>query len=348
MPGPHKHFLQCCIQLLRFWIQVLSGALYRYTLSIFAAMARLVFFCLLFTLCFTAFSQKNRGLVRVEGRAEMLLEDASCIGSAKQQVVDLAKINALEKAFGKAIVQGTSTYIKNTSIGEDAETTTVMNVLANSTVNGEFIEEEVTRLEWILRDKPTSTTDMQQELWLVCEVRGKARALETGNAEFEVLALNCPGADCQTKFFRNNDRLYIQFQAAVDGYLSIFMKDFEEDVVYRLLPYQKMPVPYEHAVPVKKDTKYIFFSEEHHQQQFADLPLYVLDPVSLGTNEEQLFNRMYIVFSDVPFNKPLLQSKAEFGYLKTSGFENFQKWLNKNRAQTKGFQVDHLDVVIKK
>ena len=299
-------------------------------------------------LAFSATHAQKKKTISVRGTSEILLEEADCIGRAKQKAVDMAKLNALESAFGKVIVQGTNIYIKNTGTGEMAQTSTVMNTIANTMVNGEFVEEEVTRLEWVLRDKYTNSTDMQQELWLMCEVEGKAREVSAEKAAFKVATLNCPDQGCETAVFKNDERFYLSFKSPIAGYVSVFMKDFEEDVVYRILPYQRMEGDYESTIPVKADQQYIFFSQEAHKELFPSLASYVVDPISLGTTEEQLFNRMYITFSTTPFVKPTLDAKAEYNYFKTTDFDSFQTWLNRNRARDQSFQMEIIDVTIKR
>jgi len=300
----------------------------------------------LFLICTVAFAQKQ-AVESVRGKSEILLEDSDCIGTVKQRAIDLAKLNALEQAFGKVIVQGTQVYIQNVQTGEMVETSTVMNTIANSMVSGEFIEEKVNRLEWVLRSKPTRTTDMQQELWLLCEVEGKARKISNSKPDFEITTLRCPDVACRTEVFKNDERFYLRFKSPIAGHLSIFMKDFEEDVVYRILPYQKMKDDWESTVPVKADMEYIFFSQAAHKVQFPEIPAYLVDPISLGTSEEQLFNRLYIVFSPTPFVKPALEAKAEHNYFKTAAFEPFQRWLNKNRGRNPEFQLQVIDITIK-
>lgn len=308
-----------------------------------------IFFMLTLVLSGYAQKAKKAKVINVEGKAEVLLTDAYCIGDIKKRIVDMAKINALENAFGKVIVQGTNTYIENTSTGERTQTNTSMNVIANSMVLGEFVEERVTKLEWVVRDNPSNSTGMGQELWLLCEVDGKAREITGSSVEFEAYTLNCNNPEnCQTEVYKNNERLYLDFKTPVDGYLSVFIKDFEEDVVYRVFPYSGMKGQYESAVPVNADQEYVLFSEAHHKQYFPELSTRVMDPVAVQTNKEQLFNRIFVVFSPVPYNKPILTAHPEWGGIKTVDFDKFQEWLNKNKGKNPKFQTSNIDIVIKR
>ncbi|MBX2843014.1 MAG: DUF4384 domain-containing protein [Flammeovirgaceae bacterium] len=293
-------------------------------------------------------AQKKAKTVKVAGKAEIRIEDAYCIGEIKQRVIDLAKIDALEKTFGKVIVQGTNTYIENINTGEKAATNTQMNVIANSMVRGEFVEENVTKLEWFLRDRE-NPTGMKQELWILCEIEGKAREMKEADVAFEAKTMNCinPGS-CNTEVYHNNERVYLNFQTPVNGYLSVYMQDNEDGIIYRLFPYSKMSGDYESAVPVQADLNYILFSEQHHKTLFPDVSRSILDPISAYTTKEQLFNRIFVVFSPDPYNKPLLDVNHAAGGIKTMDTEKFHQWLNKNKARNTNFQTSNIDIIIKK
>lgn len=293
-------------------------------------------------------AQKKPKTEKVAGKAEIRVEDSYCIGEIKQRVIDLAKIDALEKTFGKVIVQGTNTYIENVNTGERSATNTQMNVIANSMVRGEFVEENVTKLEWFLRDRQ-NPTGMKQELWILCEIEGKAREMKEADVAYEVATMNCtnPGA-CNTEVYQNNERVYLNFQTPVQGYLSVYMQDNEDDIIYRLFPYSKMSGEYESAVPVKADLNYVLFSEQHHKALFPDVSRSILDPISAYTTKEQLFNRIFVVFSPEPYNKPVLEINQAAGGIKTIAPEKFHQWLNKNKARSTNFQTSNIDIIIKK
>ncbi|MEL6133535.1 MAG: hypothetical protein AAFR59_09255, partial [Bacteroidota bacterium] len=55
---------------------------------------------------------------------------------ACQKCKEIAMIDAIEKQFGRVILQGNSTYIENTNTGEKVETKQIFNVIAETYVNG--------------------------------------------------------------------------------------------------------------------------------------------------------------------------------------------------------------------
>ena len=59
---------------------------------------------------------------------------------ARNRALELAKIDALEAAFGTLIMQGNSVYIENKKTGEKVETSTTFKMIGNTAVKGEIIQ----------------------------------------------------------------------------------------------------------------------------------------------------------------------------------------------------------------
>jgi hypothetical protein len=300
--------------------------------------------CIILVASVEALAQKVK-TVNVSGKAEILMEDAFNIGEIKRRAVDMARIDALEKAFGRVIVQGTNTYIENKDTGERTLTTIKMNSIANSMVRGEMLREQVNKLEWFIREKPGSR-GKEQELWLLCEISGEAREVTGTQVNFEAFTMKCDDPlRCKTEVFSNEERMYLAFQSPVNGFLSVFMEDREDEMVYRIFPYSRMSGEFESAVPIRADVEYIFFSERHHRNYFPQLSASTMDPIALGTTKEQLFNRIFVVFSPSPYNKPILK---EEGGIKVLTPAAFQQWVLNNQQANRDFQISNIDVVIRK
>lgn len=298
-------------------------------------------FALLLLLTITAQLHAQR-TIAVSGKSQIRLNDSYCIGEVKRMAVDKAKVNALEKAYGRVIVQGTSTYIENISTGEKVKTNTKMNTIANSMVKGEWIKTKQNKLEWVVREKNGGG----QELWLICEIKGSARELKDSKVDFEVFTMNCNNNDskCQTEQFKSREELYMHFKAASKGNLSVFME--ESGTVYRLLPYPNMHESYQNAVPVKADQAYTLFSEKHYDYFKNSTPDEIMEYIMTTGGKSQLFNRIFVVFSKKDFKKPLLSEHSSG--LKVISPQKFQKWLGANRAVDKSFQVKSIDITITK
>ena len=283
---------------------------------------------------------KAQRIISVSGKSQILLNDAYCIGEVKKLAIDKAKIDALEQAYGRVIVQGTSTYIENIKTGEKVKTNTKMNTIANSMVKGEWVKTKSSKLEWVIRKKSKGG----QELWLMCEIKGSAREIKAGKVDFEVFTMKCNNElnRCKASQFKSGEELYMQFKTASKGYLSIFME--ESGKVYRLFPYTNMHDSYQNAVPVKADQAYTLFSEKHYDYFKKSTPDEIMEYLMSTGNQSQLFNRVFVVFSKKPFKKPILSENNDG--LKVIAPDKFQKWLGANRAIDKSFQVKNIDIIV--
>jgi hypothetical protein len=204
---------------------------------------------------------------------------------------------------------------------------------------------DIEKLEWVVREKE-NPTGIQNELWLLCEIKGKAREIAKTQTSFEVATLNCAiEENCLTSNFKNRDRIYFTFRSPVKGYLSIYMEDREDGMVYRLFPYSKMLGEYENAVQVISDQKYVLFSEEHHKDYFPELSRSTVDPIVAYTTKNQLFNRVFVVFSEEEYSKPILDVNKDAGGIKTIDPAKFYEWVSKNERNPK-FQISNLDITI--
>lgn len=282
------------------------------------------------------FSQKA---INVAGKADILVDDSHNIGQIKRQVVELAKINALENAFGKVIVQGTHTYLENTVSGERVETFTKMNMIANSMVKGDWIETKSISTKWVLRDVGDKKSP-RQELWLLCEIKGKAIEIAESKADFEVYTSSCLDKGCQTTDFNSQESLLLNFQSSVNGYLSVFME--EDGKIYRLFPYVRMQNALDNCVPVEADQAYTLFSSKA-PNQIEGINKWEIDEYALFANKKPLFNRIYVVFAETAFKKPILQTDSGIKWL---DLETFQKWVAKNKGTNPSFQMKPIDIVV--
>jgi hypothetical protein len=291
----------------------------------------------------------SQKVVTTEGYAQIELTETISRAEAKNQVKEKAKINAIERAFGTVIVQGNSTYITNVQTGQKVETNTVFNTIANTSVKGEVIQ--------ILEEKYTDVTgtkiiDGKKEpvTEIRCDIRIKAKEITTPPANFVSFPLACTNVRCQTTSFRDKDSLYLYFSSPVSGYLSVFLDD--NTATSCLYPYSKMPVEFEGGVPVKADQKYILFSDKSEFNYFPGKYI-VVDQYMLSAEKAQEMNRLFIVFSKSPVNKPSLTDvktlQDKYSLPKALNSEDFQRWLNSYRSQEKaGVEVAIINITITK
>lgn len=292
------------------------------------------------------FSQK---IVTSRGNAQVEIPENLSRLEVKNKVRELATIDALERAFGRVIIQGNSTYITNLQTGQKVETNTVFNTIANTSVKGEVLEvtdekyTDVTGTK-IIEGKKEPVTEMR------CDIEIKAREIITPPVNFISFPLGCTDEKCKTTSFKVDDQLFMFFSSPVSGFISIFLDDKVETAC--LYPYSTMPEEFEGGVPVSADRKYILFSNKPEFNYFPEKS-FIPDTYSLTSNTAQDMNRIFVIFSKEPLNKPSLKGVKELGdgFLlpKSLKSEEFQKWLNTYRSHEKAnVQVSIIDITITK
>lgn len=292
----------------------------------------LVLFLFLFSVPLL-FAQKD---MIVSAKIEVLMEGAYSKDAIKTKAIEAARIKALGDEFGYAIVQGIQTQTTSKNVVSSSK----LNEISSTIVQGEWIADlkgfPKTRFE--IRDKGED-----QEIWLHCEVKGRARKIENASVAFEAFTYNCKEADkCQTDKFKNEESLFLYFKTPVKGYLSVFLQ--EKGLVYRLLPYAKMSGEYESYVSVFADQPYHLFSPEH-RSYFKGFGIVDEYGLQTGENGEPMTNLLYVVFSKNPFDKPVLTEKDGLKFIE---MEKFQAWLNKNKGLNKDFQVSRIPIFVMK
>ncbi len=316
-------------------------------------MARILSISVLLFLMFNFVTAQK--IARVSGEAQIELTKDKSRMETEKMARELATINALEKAFGRVVIQGNSTYLTNLNTGEKAETKSVFNMIANTSVKGEVLEiidetfTDVPGYKYINGVK-TAITEIK------CDITVRAMELITPSIEFTAFPVGCLNVDCRKMEFKDNDDLYFYFNSPVSGYLSIFLDDGNNS--YRLLPYRNMPGKYESGMPVKADREYFLFSDHPKFNYFEEEENFV-DTYQLYAETLSDMNRLFVIFSKDPMNKPRLQkdNKEEVltdkeiydGYSIPQSLksEDFQRWLNKNRSYGReDMQVEIIDITI--
>jgi len=293
--------------------------------------------------------------VIVEGEAQVEFPDFKSRLEVEQEALEKAKVNALEKAFGTAIIQGNSTYVKNLQTGKTVETSTVFNMIANTLVKGEVldvIDKEFTEVEGT-REIGGKTTKIKD---LRCRIKIKARELTESVTDFEAYPLDCQNKRCRKTDFLIEDPLYIFFQSPTDGFLSVFLDDGK--IAQCLLPYTRLPVNYEDGVPIIGNKEYIFFSPDPEFTYFENKSY--TDLLVLDTELPHEQDRLFILFSKTPIESPALKEGLNLEMLsdfeKDKGYkvpramesEKFQSWLISSRQRKSDLAVKIIDITISK
>jgi hypothetical protein len=145
--------------------------------------------------------------------------------------------------------------------------------------------------------------------------------------------------------------MYLSFTSPVDGYLSIYMVE-DDQLAYRLLPYQEMPDAYLHAVPVKADMEYMFFASDPSYNYFKDFSYLMVDEIYLETAQNKEFLDLYVIFSSDKFEKPLLKASENISnrYILPKMLEEseFMEWLQDSRVYDPEFQYNRITLTVSK
>ncbi|RMG65402.1 MAG: hypothetical protein D6722_15980 [Bacteroidetes bacterium] len=278
-------------------------------------------------------AQKTR---RSEGTHQLRLTDSDLTeAEACQQCQELAMIEAIEKAFGRVIVQGNTTSVENIQTGESVETTQIFNMIAETYVNGEWVR---------TLDESCERFTEGGEFWIKCQVKGVVRELTDPEIDLQTFPLDCEQANCRTEMFQDGESLYLYLKSPVDGYVTIYLADVH--TAQRLLPYRNMPEAMVHGLPVKADEEYILFS----RAAAAPAMRGYVDEYELFAGRPLDQNRLYIVYSAEPLVKPALyraREASDYDMPLQLATEDLQKWLAKQRRYQEVIQVQRLDISIR-
>lgn len=296
-------------------------------------MKRSLSLILLSLLVVAAMAQKTK---RSTGEFQVKLTREMSEAEACETCTQMAMIQAIEKQFGRVMVQGNTTVIENVNTGESVETKQTFNMIAETYVNGDWIE---------TLDEECERFIDEGDLWVRCRVKGKVQELLQPAYDLQVQALDCTDPDCATDRFVDGEPFYLYFKSPVDGYLTIYIGD--PTLTQRIFPYRQMPEGLYNSVPVGADEEYILFSMARDP---FDLRGYV-DEYEMYASKPVDQNRIYVIFSEEPIVKPALyvgeDPKGEAADMPLElDSEDFNRWLASQRRYNPTMQVQRLDVMI--
>jgi hypothetical protein len=301
---------------------------------------------------FTLFAQEIK-LVKTTGKSQVQwYPDRESMNDAKDKALELAKINALENAFGTLIIQGNTVFVENKKTGEKVETNTTFKMIGNTAVKGEIIQvlktgfKETKKTERINRKKVEVT-------YINCDVTIEAKELTDSKIDIQCFSFkNLEIIKPSTDFYEGED-LFLYFKSPVNGFLAVFLDDGKQ--AQCLLPYRKMPVGMEEAMPITADKEYIFFSDKPQFNYFTD-DFFAEDLYELVAGSDKDINRLYVIFSKQLLNKPILNQDKTLVSLDKNNFELprvintdvFQDWLLKIQQIRNDINISTIIITIEK
>jgi len=298
---------------------------------------KLIIYLAIFVFSFHSQAQKTS-----VGEVTVRLEKRMTAEQAKNEALMQARLSAIEKAFGTVIRGESSTWIKTTT-GNDINTETTFDFIANNYLNGEWISD--------IGEPEIKTITSGDEIWYKCKVKCKVRELKERKVEFEAYPLSCPQKTCKTEAFNNGQNLYFYFKSAEKGFLTVFFAAQGE--YFRLLPYQQVSDKLYNCFPVAADKEYIFF--EKNNAYYGE----TVDEMEMSTEYSNELNIIWVLFSTEEFSKRILQDKTKElldiseikkGYTmpKSLTTHDFLEWVQKIRTKDDKIQVDIIGISIKK
>jgi hypothetical protein len=277
---------------------------------------------------YISFAQNEK---KVEGTFQTEVYGNETIDLAKKRAKEGAIINALEKAFGTAVFQGNTLFIKNITTGNQVETKTGFNTIADTYVKGEVVEELESNFTEFQIEKKINK-QIIKSIGLKCDVKIIAREYIEPEAEFISFAMNCEDtAKCKTTQFRKKDDFFLYFNSPKKGYLAVFLDDNETSSL--LFPYVTFREKYFRGFPVQEKKTYLLFSNDKkykHDNLIVD---------ELIWDSRENMEKLILIFSPQPFELlDLSTSKIASIPLNTNSSE-FNKWLIHLRKKSKNLEI---------
>lgn len=273
----------------------------------------------------TGYAQKTK---KVHGEYIYHAPENVSIEQARQTALSRAQIQALGDEFGTVVAQHNATLMNNTN----GSTHTDFTSLSSSDVKGEWLE--------TIGEPKYEISYKQGMLVVKCSVTGKARAIVAKQNNY-VAKILCNGIEDRNEGenFKSGDDLYLAYQSATKGYLAVYLIDDNKNA-YCLLPYQSSK---DGKVEVDANTRYVFFNQKTAQPLFNSSDV---DEYTMTCDKASETNYIYIISSPNPFIKAI--DNAVEGLPRELKYDDFQKWLSKNRTADKDMQVEIKTIVVKK
>ena len=248
--------------------------------------------------------------------------DNITLSEAKHRCIALAKAEAIKSVFGELVTSSTIDDFREVT-GKSSS------VFWQNTV-------ALAKGDW-LGDKQEPVIKVsysEGQLKFTAEVWGIAREIVQSKVDLNWSVLTSNGRE--TIDFKNGDRIFVKFfSPAADGYVSIYLNNFSDDMTSCLLPYRTNTTG-RHSV--KRNKEILFFDKEKD----PDATNY-----KLTTQQEIENNELVVIYSPNPFIKctDITGDEKHPNWLST---HDFQKWLLNCQRADKDMVVEKKRIRIHK
>ena len=269
---------------------------------------------------FIGFTLQAQLITNACGEIDYVVPETQTLSEAKQTAVTQARLKAIADEFGTIVSQTNTTTMHNS------------NGKSENSFNS-FSENEVRGI-WISDTKEPEVSVMYRNDMMVihAKVCGQVREQKRETVELQVKPLN---KGIESTLFKNNDRFSVSFKSAASGYVAIFIRDDNNDIVNVMMPYEDSDGD---AREVKSNKEYIFLCTQDSEYPYTEETI-------LTTSKSIENNTLIVVFSQKKFHISL-SNKGEF----VPEVENvkFQKWIHGLRVYDTTVQVEEIVLTIKK
>lgn len=280
-------------------------------------------------LLFPVHAQQSKNVC---GEVDYVVPETQTLAEAKRAAQTQARLKAIADEFG-TIVSQTNTIATHNVNGK-----------SNSSFNS-FSENDVRGI-WIEDTKePSISVSYKNEMMVIhAKVCGKARELKYTPVELEVKTINygAPNGEnhpyrkgYETTQYTNGDFFGVHFKSPINGYVAMFIRDDNNELVYTQLPYQGTDG---FAREVKSNRDYIFLTNEDPDYPYSTTTI-------LNTERKIENNTLIVVFSKKPFH---MSSSNQGEWFPEIELTKFQKWLHGLRKFDETVQVEEIVLTIKK
>ena len=290
------------------------------------------FFYLLLLLPAATLAQRT---VTAEGSASIIQTDDMTAQEARQRVVEQARFDAVNTAFGSNISHNNVTIATE----ENGKSNTTVFLMGESDLRGRWIKD-------LAEPKVSKVMEDNHIIW-EARVKGRVREVTRAQVDFEWLLLaNGRDERYTATELHHLDDFFVRFRSPVDGYLQVFMAD-DKGVVNRLLPAED-----EDFCRVKKGKWYCFCEDpEGKGNSWVSV---------IPDNRRVEHDQLYVVFSPNKIypprtdkrmdtsDLPAIASKGHLEYIPELSFKAFQKHLGKMLDNDAEAQVEKMLVKITK
>ena len=269
--------------------------------------------------CTGIYSQRS---VKVCGEIDYVVPETQTQAEAKKTAITQAQLKAIADQFGTVVSQTNTATMHNVN----EKSTSTFNSYSANDVRGIWIrntQEPIVNVQYRQSDGM---------MIIHAKVCGEAKEIKQSAVELEVKPLN---KGIESMLFKNNDRFSVSFKSAASGYVAVFIRDDDNEIVNVMLPYDNGDGG---GRAVKSNKEYLFLCTQDPEYPYEEETI-------LTTSKSMEYNTLIVVFAQKPFHIAL-SNKGEF----VPEVENakFQKWLHGLRAHDTSVQVKEILLTIKK